>query len=118
VLERLLRAAAVVLSGFVVAGFGLWAVQEMDSASAQSRARIAGDAQPAPSAASERRREERHSTAREVIDDVDDVLLAPFGGLVDGSPDRWVQRGIPALLGLALYGFLLGYLARYARGWG
>ena len=32
---------------------------------------------------------------REAIDDADDVLVAPFAGLVDGSSSSWVRRGVP-----------------------
>ena len=39
------------------------------------------------------------------------MLLGPFTGLVDGSGSRWVTHGVPALLGLLLYGFCLGMLA-------
>ena len=46
------------------------------------------------------------------------MLLAPFAGVSDDSSDRWEQRGYPTLLGLLVYGFGLGYLARFmtARG--
>ena len=55
---------------------------------------------------------------REYIDDANDVLLRPFAGLVANDTSRWVQRGVPALLGLLVYGFLLSFFARYARGFG
>jgi len=44
------------------------------------------------------------------------VLLKPFAAAVNGSESTWVRRSIPAFLGLVLYGFVLGFLARYARG--
>jgi hypothetical protein len=53
---------------------------------------------------------------RETIDDADDVLVAPFAGLVDSSSSSWVRRGVPTLIALVLYGFGLSFLARYARG--
>lgn len=61
-----------------------------------------------PPAAVERERERRHSGAREAIDDVNDVLLRPFTDVAD-SDNTWVLRGVPAALGLLLYG-LLGML--------
>ena len=64
----------------------------------------------------ERARERAHSRAREAIDDADDVLVAPFAGLVDGSASSWVRRGVPTLLALLVYGFGLSFLARFARG--
>ncbi len=101
----------------VTVGFGLFAVDEMGQASDGQRGRLAGFETADPSAAGERERERRSGVAREWVDDANDVLLKPFAGLVD-SGDRWAQRGIPALLGLAVYGLLLAYLARFMRGRG
>jgi hypothetical protein len=47
---------------------------------------------------------------REAIDDANDVLLAPFASVID-SDSAWVNHGVPALLGLLLYGVGLGLLA-------
>lgn len=117
-LERPLRLLAIVLSLFVAVGFMLFALEDIDRASANSEHRIAGYAATSPSAAGERERERRHGQPREFIDDVNDVLLAPFAGVSDHSSSRWAQRGFPTLLGLLVYGFGLGFLARFttARG--
>jgi hypothetical protein len=118
VLERPLRYLAIVLSLFVALGFTLFALEDMGRASTNSEHRITGYAATNPSPAGERERERRHSQAREFVDDVDDVLLAPFAGVSDQSTSRWEQRGYPTLLALLVYGFGLGYLARFmtARG--
>jgi hypothetical protein len=118
VLERPLRILATVLSLLVAAGFALFAIDDFARASNASRDRIAGNARPDPTPRAEREREARNSEGRELVDDANDVLLRPFAGLVADTHSRWVQRGVPALLGLLLYGFVLGYLARYARGSG
>jgi hypothetical protein len=118
VIERPLRILATVLSLVVAAGFVLFAIDDFSRASNQSRDRIAGNARPDPTPRAEREREQRNSTIREYIDDANDVLLRPFTGLTAHDNSRWVQRGVPALFGLLVYGFLLGFLARYARGWG
>ena len=47
---------------------------------------------------------------REVVDDANDVLLAPFVDLID-SDSAWVNHGVPTLLALLLYGVGLGFLA-------
>lgn len=117
-IERSLRFLSIVLSLIVAAGFTLFAIGDFTRASNESRDRIAGDAQPDPTPRAERERELQNSRVREYIDDANDVLLRPFTGLVAHDKSRWVQRGVPALLGLLVYGFLLGYLARYARGFG
>lgn len=117
-LERPLHILAIVLTLLVAAGFTLFAIDDFARASNNSRDRIAGNARPDPTPLAEREREQRDSKAREAIDDANDILLRPFAGLVANDHSRWAQRGIPALLGLLVYGFLLGYLARYTRGHG
>jgi hypothetical protein len=118
VLERPLHILAIVLTLLVAAGFTLFAIDDFARASNNSRDRIAGNARPDPTPRAERQREQRNSKARELIDDANDVLLKPFAGIVANDHSRWVQRGVPALFGLLVYGFLLGFLARYTRGHG
>ncbi len=116
-LERVLRSLAIVLSLIVAAGFCMFALDEFDRASSAQRDRLAGYEQSNPTGVGERKRERRNSGAREFIDDANDQLLRPFVGIAEGG-SRWVQRGVPTVLGLLTYGFLLGYLARFARGRG
>jgi hypothetical protein len=118
VLERPLRYLAIALSLIVAIGFTLFALEDMGRASAASEDRIASSMAASPTPAGERARERRHGDVRELIDDANDVLLSPFAGLTENDESRWMQRGIPALLGLLVYGFGLGYLARFmtARG--
>ena len=58
----------------------------------------------------ERVRETQHSSVRELVDDANDILLAPMSGLID-SDKIWSQRFVPALLALLLYGLGGGLLA-------
>jgi len=116
VIERALRAIAVVLSLIIVAGFALFALDEFDRVSSKQRSELAGFERSDPTPVGERQRERRHSTGREYIDDANDVLLKPFAGVVD-SGSRWAQRGVPTLLAL-LACFALGFLARFAKGRG
>jgi hypothetical protein len=119
VLEGLLRTVSIVAGAIVLLSFAMFAIDETRDASEQSRAAIAGleaTRSSDPSASEERARERAHSRAREAIDDADDVLVAPFAGLVDGADSSWVRRGVPTLLALVVYGFGLSFLARYARG--
>ena len=118
-LEGLLRTVAVVAGAIVLLSFALFAIDETRNASEQSQAAVAGlEATRAsdPSPRQERARERAHSRAREVIDDADDILVAPFAPIVSSSDSSWVRRGVPTLLALIVYGFGLSFLARYARG--
>jgi hypothetical protein len=117
--ERPLRALAIVVSIFVLAGWSLFAIDEIRSASDHTQAQIAGakaTRQPDPTSREERARERIHNAVREAIDDVNDVLLAPLAFATDDSPSAWARRTAPALLALLLYGFGLAFLARFARG--
>jgi hypothetical protein len=114
-----IRVAAVITSILVLLGFAFFAVDEMDKGSkAQQTAVSEGTGSPAasdvvaiaPPPDEENAREQHHSAAREAVDDVNDVLLAPFVGLID-SDDAWVDHGVPALLAVLLYGVGLGFLA-------
>ena len=61
-------------------------------------------------------RERAHSRTRELVDDADDILVAPFASIANGSDSSWVRRGVPTLIALIVYGFGLSFMARYARG--
>ncbi len=102
----------------VAVGFALFALDEISRASRATQERIAGYEATDPAQPAERTRERRNGRARELIDDANDLLLRPFAAVVPADADRWVQRGLPALLGLFLYGFLLSYVARYGRAHG
>jgi hypothetical protein len=119
VLERPLRYIAIALSLIVAAGFVLFMFDDFSRASTKTQDRIAGYDVAAPTPAGERAREQRNSKAREYIDDANDVLLKPFAGIVsETNRSHWVERGVPALLALLLYGFGIGYLSRFMRGHG
>ena len=115
----IIRLAAVLTSILVLLGFAYFAVDEMDRGSkAQQTALGEGTGTPAspevaavaPTPDEEADRERRNGSVRELVDDANDVLLAPFAGLLD-SDSAWVNRGVPALLALLLYGAGLGLLA-------
>ncbi|MEA2256003.1 MAG: hypothetical protein QOG35_2048 [Solirubrobacteraceae bacterium] len=118
-LEGTLRTVSVVTSAIVVLSFAMFAIDDSRAASQRSAAAVAGlqaTATVDPSPREERAREKAHSTPRELIDDADDILLAPFAGISDGSSSTWVRRGIPALVALVVYGFGLSFVARFSRG--
>ena len=113
-LERPIRYLAITLSLFIAVGFMLFVLDDSRRASNAIQNRIAdGSAATSPTPAGERERERRHGDVREAIDDVNDVLLSPFAGVSDSATSRWVRRGVPSLLGLLVYGFGLGYVARF-----
>ena len=120
-LERLLHYAAIVCSLCVVLSWGLFAIDETREASNLSATEVAGKEAATtvdPTPEQEDAREAAHGPVREAIDDVNDVLTLPFAALVEDSDSQWLRRTVPALLALVVFGFGLGYLARFARGRG
>ena len=115
----LIRLLAIACSGLVLLAFAFFATDEMSGASQQQQdalhAEIRGrDVDPAPIAPPsglELDRERENGVFRETVEDANDVLVGPFTRIVSSSTDRWVTHGVPALLGLLLYGFGLGMLA-------
>jgi hypothetical protein len=113
-----IRLLAILTTGIVLLGFALFAIDEMNRGSqnqqnaleSELRAEAENPAVIAPSPREERLREQRNGDFRELVDDANDVLLMPFGNVID-SENVWVQNGVPTLLGLLLYGLLLGLLA-------
>ena len=115
-LERVLRIVAIVISLILIVSFALFAIDELNGATQRNEAKLALDLEANPPPAAERQRERDHGSVREAIDDADDVVVSPFSGIASSSSDRWVQRGVPALLALIVFGFGLGFLARFTRG--
>jgi hypothetical protein len=113
-MATLVRYLAIATCALVAAGFITFATDELDKGSDEQVRKLGQElGEPAPSAATEAQRERRHGAVREIVDDSNDVLLAPFTGLTDPEDDVWAQRGVPTLLGLLAYGVGLGLLANW-----
>src|SRR5919112_5483349 len=115
----LIRLVAMVASALVLFGFAYFATDEMSRGSQNQQNELQNQlegstydpAPVAPSPEQEADREKVNGTVRELVEDANDLLLGPFAAVVDGSEDRWVTHGVPALLALLLYGVGLGMLA-------
>ncbi len=127
-LSSLLRLASMFCAAVVLLSFGAFASDQAGGGSKQTVAKIgSGDSAPvaatrveppnlnqnAPTPSVERMREKDHSALREHLDDVNDVLTAPFKG-VGGSRSIWAQRIVEGLLALLVFGLGIAYVARYA----
>ena len=114
-----LRLIAIICSVLIGLGWIMFAVGETKSASAQSAEIVSGDdlaTRVDLDPDQERAREKAHSKPHEFVDDANDILLKPFSSFTDNSDNKWVRRTVPALLGLLVFGFGLGYVARFASG--
>jgi|SRR5919201_4352753 hypothetical protein len=110
-MASLLRLIAVLACIVVALGFAAFVSDQAGGASKGQVARLGDElTDPVPSAGGEALRERQHGRVRETIDDANDVLLAPFAGIVD-SHSAWVKRSVPTLLALLAYGIGLMLLA-------
>lgn len=132
-ISRLVMWVSTLASLVLLVSFGWFAVDELRDGSNQQIAKLAselgpGGASPTPKVSgninqanppprTERIRERRHGQVREVIDDGNDILVSPFTGIVQTN-SIWVQRGIPGLIALLLFGVGLRILAGYLPGGG
>jgi hypothetical protein len=110
-MATIVRIAAITATAFVALGFMTFAADRSEEGSDSQVQSIDGRAQavtdtdidrPAPPPVVERRREQAHSDFREIIDDGNDYLLKPFSFV--NSDNVWVERMVPAALGLLAYG--------------
>lgn len=117
----IIRLCAVTAAAFIALSFLLFATDQSREGSETQQRAVDGNGVVVsdnaidrldPEPATERVREQRHSGAREAIDDVNDVLLRPFVDVVD-SDNIWAERTVPAVLGLLLFGLLGMVLANF-----
>jgi hypothetical protein len=121
VIGSIVRWAALLACAFVTLSFLYFVVDQTSTASKNQANAITDDAPeikaesitklPNPPPAVEKVREQENDSIHEFVDDVDDVLLAPFTG-ISNSSNIWVRRAIPLALALLIYGLGGLYLAR------
>jgi hypothetical protein len=116
----LLRLASVAACAIVIASFAMFVVDKSSGASKHQQAEIAGvpatSSTSAPTApATKANSSKGHGAVRKAIDEASSKLTSPFAGVISASSDQWAIRGVKLALALVVYGFGLGYIARYLR---
>ena len=106
------RLVALSAAGLVAASFLLFAAVELRNSSDGQIEALDGTPaprsleteiqRPNPTLAVERIRENNHTSAREAIDDANDVLVSPFTGFASFE-SVWGERFLALFLGLLLY---------------
>ena len=114
-LQTILRWASTIACVILVVSFGLFAIEQAKGGSQDQQNKLEGINKPAPTPETERQREKEHGDVREVIDDANDVLIAPFSGVVN-SGSIWAKRGVATLIALLVYGLLARILIGYLTG--
>ncbi|HWF74993.1 MAG TPA: hypothetical protein VG186_16705 [Solirubrobacteraceae bacterium] len=110
-IHRALVLVALACSGFVAASFVMFARDQIAGASKQQAAAVystpAGQVVPV--------KPKQEGQPGRFINGAARDLTSPFRSIVQ-SGSAWVQRGVPTVLALLVYGVGLGYLARFTRG--
>jgi uncharacterized protein YjbJ (UPF0337 family) len=114
-IHSLLRWASTIACAILVVSFVLFAVDQAKGGAKHQADKVVGINDPAPPPQTERQREKAHGKVRETIDDADDVLIAPFAGVVT-SGSVWAKRGVATLLALLVYGLVFRILVGYLPG--
>ena len=110
-MAKLIHYAVIAACVLVVLGFAGFASDEMRHGSETQQSKLSNELNdPTAGSATEAKRAKEHTAVREAIDDANDVLLAPFTGIVD-SKNIWVKRGLPSLFALIAYGLLVALIA-------
>ena len=106
--HRFLVTVSFVCCVLVIASFAFFATDQASGASSQQVASLNGSTPPTKHAA-------HPGPIRRFVEGAAKDLTYPFQSLVTSS-SQWANHLLLLILGLAVYGVGLGYLARYASG--
>jgi hypothetical protein len=111
-LGNVLRLAAIGICLVTIASFGLYAINQTDNASAHQQETLAtGTTEPEQLQTSE-----AHSKGvRGVLDEVAKGVASPFDSVTAASNSEWTKRAGGLGFVLVVYGFGLGFIARFIR---
>jgi hypothetical protein len=121
VIQALLRYTSIVVSAIVVLSFAMFATDQSRTSSANEVRTIGNESSTSASQQQQQQPQQQsvpkpakpHGQPRQAIDDADNQILKPFNGVVSSSTSEWVKKGVPSLLALVVFGFLLNLLAGY-----
>jgi hypothetical protein len=108
---RLLRLASLAICVVVLASFAIFAYNQSKEASAHQTQEIT----VGPNVSQPKGPAPRESSLHKTIDEASNDFTSPFAGVVSGSSNEWLVRGVKLLLALAIYGVGFGFLARLVR---
>ncbi len=111
VVSRGIWIVSVAASLFVLASFVLFATDEFSGASKHTQAVVVDQGFNVPQVVTK-----KPAQPRRFIDEVASKLRSPFDAVAETAKSAWVRETVPTLLALLVYGFGLGYLARYSAG--
>ena len=107
----ILKWASLLCCLFLVLSFAIFAEHQVSRAASRQASEVeTGQVTSSPSAPAP-----KTGQPQRFIDAVASDLNSPFSDVVS-SDNAWVRQGIPTVLGLLVYGFGLGFLARWSSG--
>ncbi len=109
-LAKLLRIVSVVVCLIVILSFIVFAANQTKSASGHQREELGETS----SQVHDGETKNKESSVHRRLDEVSNKLTSPFSGIVSSSSE-WLERGVKLVLTLLVYGFGLGFLARFLR---
>jgi hypothetical protein len=113
VIHRALVLVALACCGLVVASFVMFARDQIAGASKTQANAVALN--PTVARATPPPPQKQEAQPGRFINAAARTLTSPFRSIVR-SNSAWVERGIPTMLALLVYGVGLGFLARFSRG--
>lgn len=112
VLRRALTLTSLACCLLVVMSFALFTHDQIAGASARQQNEIASGAAVVPSGVPSG---DRHGQPRRFIDGAAKSLTSPYASIAH-SNSPWVERGVPAVVALIVYGVGLRFVARFSSG--
>jgi hypothetical protein len=117
-LTRGLHLLSIVICLIAIASFTLFALNQTSTASAHQQEVLNSIAPPAatPASVTPPKTSPAHvGSVRKAIDEVSEAVTSPFSGVTSSTTSEWTKRGASLLFALIVYGFGLGFLARFIR---
>ena len=109
---KLLRFASIAICLIVAASFLIFAVDQTRSASGGQQSALRSGSEHGSTVSSSK---QHKSALRKGVDDAASTFTSPFAGIVSASQSEWGEEMVKLLLALVVYGFGLGYIARFIR---
>jgi hypothetical protein len=118
---KVIRTASLVICVIVAASFLTFAVNKTQGASDHQQSEVSGkpvggvSAAPTQPGAPAAKQKPREGSVHKKLDEASNKFTSPFDGVVSNTDSEWAVRGVKLILALLVYGFGLGFIARYLR---
>ncbi len=114
-IAALLRLVSRITCLIVIASFAIFVVHQATNASNHQQNEVNSSGPPTGETTLPTSNPEHKSTVHKVIDEASEEVTSPFSTITSGIDSQWGLRLANLALTLALYGFLLSFLARALR---